>query len=126
MTIKVLSKSDIEDLHRELINVYGGIHGVRDEALLDSAINTPFQSYDGIDFYPSVEEKAARLGYGLVANHPFHDGNKRIGAHAMLVFLALNDIIINCSSEELSTVFLSIASGNAAEADLLAWIHAHK
>ena len=126
MTIKILSKDDIVGLHKELISAYGGTHGVRDDALFDSAVNAPFQSFGGIDFYPSLEEKAARLGYGLAANHPFHDGNKRIGAHAMLTFLDINGIILNCSSEELSDIFLSIASGKTEESELLDWINAHK
>ena len=69
MTIKVLSKDDIIELHKDLITNYGGSHGVRDDALFDSAVNAPFQSFGGVDFYPSIEEKAARLGYGLTANH---------------------------------------------------------
>lgn len=126
MTVKTLSKDDIIGLHKELINAYGGTHGVRDDALFDSAIAAPFQSFGGVDFYPSIEEKAARLGYGLASNHPFHDGNKRIGAHAMLVFLAINGITLNCSSKELSDIFLSIASGKTEESELLDWINSHK
>ena len=126
MTIKKLSKDDIIRLHSELINTYGGTHGVRDDALFDSAMAAPFQSFGGVDFYPSIEEKAARLGYGLAANHPFHDGNKRIGAHAMLIFLDINGIALNCSSKELSDIFLSIASGNTEESELLDWINSHK
>ncbi len=125
MTIKILSKDDIIKLHKDLIDVYGGRHGVRDDALFDSAVNAPFQSFGGADFYPSIAEKAARLGYGLTANHPFLDGNKRIGAHAMLVFLLVNGIKLNCSSKELSDMFLSIADGTADEATLLKWVQGH-
>ena len=70
----------------------GGSHGLRDEGLLQSAVSAPFQSFSGTDAYPSLKQKAARLAFGLVKNHPFVDGNKRIGAHAMLVFLALNGV----------------------------------
>ena len=126
MTVKILSKDGILELHKDLINKYGGTHGVRDEALFDSAVNAPFQSFGGVDFYPSIEEKAARLGYGLAANHPFHDGNKRIGAHAMLAFLLINDIELNCSPKELSDMFLSIADGTSNETDLLKWVQSHK
>ena len=125
-TIKTLSKEDIIALHKDLISAYGGTHGVRDEALLDSAVNAPFQSFGGVDFYPSIEEKAARLGFGLAANHPFHDGNKRIGAHAMLALLLINGIDLDCSSKELSDTFLSIAAGSSDESDLIKWIREHE
>ena len=124
--MKVLTKEQTLNYHKELIDRYGGFHGIRDENLFDSALAAPFQSFGGIDFYPSIEEKAARLGYGLAANHPFHDGNKRIGAHAMLVFLYLNDIKLSYSTDELSDIFLSIASGDTEESELLDWINSHK
>ena len=87
-----LTKVQILLLHSELIRETGGAEGLRDEGLLDSAICAPFQSFDGIDVFPSIQQKGARLGYGLICNHAFIDGNKRIGVHAMLVFLALNGI----------------------------------
>ena len=124
--MKVLTKEQILNYHKELIDRYGGSHGIRDEKLFDSALAAPFQSFGGMDFYPSIEEKAARLGYGLAANHPFHDGNKRIGAHAMLAFLSLNGIKLSYTTDELSDIFLSIASGNTEESELLDWINSHK
>ena len=124
--MKTLTKEQIIDYHKELINRYGGSHGVRDEKLFDSALAAPFQSFGGMEFYPSIEEKAARLGYGLTANHPFHDGNKRIGAHVMLAFLGLNGIKLSYTTDELSDLFLSIASGNTEESELLDWIISHK
>ena len=87
-----LSKSQILLIHDQLISETGGSSGLRDEGMLDSALNAPFQTFGGEDVYPSLQKKAARLCFGLVKNHPFVDGNKRIGAHAMLVFLALNGI----------------------------------
>ena len=123
--MKVLTKEQIIDYHKELINRYGGSQGIRDEKLFDSALAAPFHSFGGVEFYPSIEEKAARLGYGLAANHPFHDGNKRIGAHAMLAFLCLNDIKLSYMTNELSDIFLSIASGTAEESELLDWINSH-
>ena len=87
-----LSKPQILLLHEQLIAETGGSSGLRDEGMLDSALNTPFQTFAGKDVYPSLQQKAARLCFGLVKNHPFVDGNKRIGAHVMLVFLALNGI----------------------------------
>ena len=78
----VLSKSQIRLLHTQLIEQTGGTDGVRDDGLLDSALCAPFQSFDGIDVFPSIQQKAARLGFGLIKNHPFVDGNKRIGAQS--------------------------------------------
>lgn len=126
MTIKTLSKDDILFLHEKLINRYGGSHGIRDDKLLDSALAAPFQSFGGIELYPTIEDKAARLGFGLAANHPFHDGNKRIGAKAMLALLDINGISLSCTSEELSDIFLSVASGATDEAGLLDWLNSHK
>ncbi len=87
-----LSKPQILLLHEQLIAETGGSSGLRDEGMLDSALNAPFQTFGGEDVYPSLQQKAARLCFGLVKNHPFVDGNKRIGAHVMLVFLALNGV----------------------------------
>ena len=112
-------------LHQELIDETGGSAGLKDEGLLESALAAPFQSYNNQDLFPSIYQKAARLGFGLASNHAFVDGNKRIGAHAMLVFLELNDIQINYSQEELSNIFLEIASGNKEYKDLLSWIVTH-
>lgn len=87
--MKRLSKEQILLLHSQLIQQTGGSEGVRDYALLESAIEAPFQSFDGDELYPTIQAKAARLGYGLIKNHCMVDGNKRIGTHVMLVFLAL-------------------------------------
>jgi death-on-curing protein len=78
--MKVLSREQLLLLHSQLINRYGGTHGVQDEGLLDSALNAPFQGFGDYEFYPTVTDKAVRLGYGLIENHPFHAGNKCIGA----------------------------------------------
>ena len=83
----ILSERQIVLLHDHLIHETGGTPGLRDEALLQSALAAPFQSFSGTDVFPSLQQKAARLAYGLVSNHPFIDGNKRIGAHVMLSFL---------------------------------------
>ncbi len=87
-----LSKPQILLLHEQLIAETGGSSGLRDEGMLDSALNAPFQTFGGEGVYPSLQQKPARLCFGLVKNHPFVDGNKRIGAHVMLVFLALNGV----------------------------------
>ena len=87
-----LTKEQVLSIHSSLIEATGGTDGVRDNGLLESALESPFQTFDGNDLYPALIQKAARLGYALVANHPFIDGNKRIGVHTMLVFLALNGV----------------------------------
>ena len=97
-----LSKSQILLIHDQLIAETGGSSELLDEGLLDSALNAPFQTFGEEDVYPSLQQKAARLCFGLVKNHPFVDGNKRIGAHAMLVFLALNGVELQHSQTELS------------------------
>ena len=121
----VLSKEQILYLHEELINETGGMPGLNDEGLLDSALAAPFQSFGDQDLFPSIYQKAARLGYGLASNHAFIDGNKRIGAHAMLVFLELNDIHIRYTQDELSDIFLDIASRKKGYDELLVWIVTH-
>lgn len=122
----VLSKKQILMLHSQLIEETGGTDGIRDEGLLDSALAAPFQSFGDIDVYPSIQQKAARLGYGLVKNHAFVDGNKRIGAHAMLIFLALNKIDLDYTQDDLSDAFLKVAAGAMMQADLLEWIVCHQ
>ena len=120
-----LSKEQILRLHAQLIEEYGGSDGVRDIRLLESALETPFQSFGGNELYPTVHEKAARLGFGLIKNHCMLDGNKRLGAHVMFVFLALNGIELNYSQEELYEIILAIAAGNKEYEDLLRWIFDH-
>lgn len=121
-----LSKSQVLLIHDQLITETGGSYGLRDEGMLDSALNAPFQTFGGEDVYPSLQQKAARLCFGLVKNHPFIDGNKRIGAHAMLVFLALNGIELQYSQTELSDIILQLAAGEIDTEDLLYWILSHE
>ena len=124
--MKTLSTRQILLLHEQLCAQTGGSQGLRDEGLLQSALSAPFQSFSGTDAYPSLQQKAARLAFGLVKNHPFIDGNKRIGAHVMLVFLAINGIELDYTQEELIDIILQIASGRAKAADLLEWILYHQ
>ncbi len=122
----ILSKSQILMMHKILIKETGGLDGIRDENLLDSAINSPFQKFDGADLYPTIQQKAARLGYGIIKNHAFIDGNKRIGTHTMLVFLALNGIELDYTQEELFTTILDLAEGKLEFNDLTKWIIEHQ
>ena len=122
----VLSKEQVIALHTQLISETGGLDGIRDDSLLESALNAPFQSFDGIDVFPSIQQKAARLAFGLIKNHAFIDGNKRIGVHTMLVFLALNKIELYYTQDELSDTVLKIAAGKLEFEDLLQWILKHQ
>lgn len=123
--MKILSKRQILMLHTALISQTGGLDGIRDEGLLESALNAPFQTFAEQDLYPTVLEKAARLGYGIIRNHPFLDGNKRIGTHAMLVFLDINQLSLSYEDEELILTILQIASGAKGYEELLEWLKAH-
>ena len=124
--MKVLTKRQILLLHRQLIEQTGGSDGIRDEGLLDSAMAAPFQSFDNADAYPALQQKAARLCFGLVKNHPFIDGNKRIGAHAMLVFLAVNGVELTYTQTELSDIILQVAASEKEYPDLLDWLIRHQ
>ena len=121
-----LSKKQILMLHTQLIQQTGGSEGVRDYNLLDSALETPFQSFGGDELYPTIQAKAARLGYGLIKNHCMIDGNKRIGTHAMLVFLALNGIELKYMQKELYETILDVAAGKIEYEDLLQWVLDHQ
>ena len=124
--MKILNKRQILMLHQHLVDETGGSPGLRDEGLLDSALNAPFQTFGDTSAYPSLQQKAARLCYGLVKNHPFIDGNKRIGAHAMLVFLAVNGLELSYTQQELSDIILQVAAGEKEYDDLLVWRLAHQ
>ena len=121
-----LSKEQILMLHTQLIEQTGGSDGVRDYNLLESALETPFQSFGGDELYPTIQAKAARLGYGPIKNHSMVDGNKRIGTHAMLVFLALNGIELKYTQKELYEMILDVAAGTQDYEDLLQWVLEHQ
>ena len=123
--MKVLSKRQILMLHSMLMEQSGGMKGLRDEGLLDSAIHWPLQTFGGQELYPTILEKAARLGYGLIHNHPFVDGNKRIGTHAMLVFLDINNVVVSYEDEDLIATILRVASGDMDDLGLLEWLKGH-
>ena len=112
-------------LHKELVKESGGSAEIRDEGLLDSALNAPFQTFDDAELYPTIIEKAARLGYSLIKNHAFVDGNKRIGTHTMLVFLSLNHIEVEYDDDELIQMILGIAAGEMDDRQLQEWLWKH-
>lgn len=109
-----------------MIEATGGSAGIRDEGMLELALNNPFQLFEGKELYPSIQAKAARLCFGLVKNHAMIDGNKRLGTHVMLVFLALNGYELSYSQKELSDVILALASGDIGEKEIFQWIIKHQ
>ena len=120
------SKEQVLMLHKQLVEETGGDYGLRDEALLESALMSPFQTFDNVDLFLTIPEKAARLGYGLIKNHPFTDGNKRIGTHVMLLFLHFNGIKISYSQQELIDIILGVASNESSYKNLYEWIIKHQ
>ena len=121
-----MTKEQVLLLHTQLIEATGGSDGIRDVCLLESALESPFQSYGGEELYPSIQAKAARLCYGLVKNHAMIDGNKRIGVHAMFVFLALNGCEIEYTQNELSDLILNVAASKKQYEDILQWLLKHQ
>ena len=113
-------------LHSSLIAKTGGMDGIRDQNLLDSALKSPFQTFGGNELYPDIFDKASQLCYSLVENHPFADGNKRIGVHLALLFLRLNNVTIEYSQIELIDFGLSIASGKMNKDDIKTWLLNHR
>lgn len=122
----ILNKRQVIMLHSQLVMETGGCDGIRDEALLESALHAPFQGFGNTEIYPSILQKASRLCYGLVMNHPFIDGNKRIGAHVMLVFLELNGIELTYTQEELADTILMLAAGKLSFEELYSWVIEHQ
>ncbi len=124
--MKQIRIEQIKLIHQSLITETGGSSGVRDMGLLESAMFTPFQTFDGEALYPSVQQKASKLCTGLIQNHPFIDGNKRIGIHAMLIFLSINGIDISYTGAELIQIGLEIADGKMNDIALVKWIIQHE
>ena len=120
------SKEKVLLLHKLLAEATGGSIGIRDEGLLDSALESAFSGFGDREFYPTKEEKGARLGYCLITNHAFVDGNKRIGIYVMLSFLEMNGIRIQCTDEEIVDIGLSLADGRMTYEELLRWVIDHR
>ena len=123
--IRILTKT-ILSIYKLLIDETGGSYCLVDESLLDSAADGTWQTFEGKDLYRSIEEKAAQLGFSLIKNHAFADGNKRIGMLAMMTFLEVNGIKIICSDEDIASTGFAVASDLMDSADLLDWITNHK
>ena len=120
------SKEKVLLLHKILAEATGGMSGVRDEAMLDSALESAYARFGDKELYPTKEEKGARLGYALISNHAFVDGNKRIGIYVMLSFLEMNGVPVQCSDEELVRIGLSVADGSMEYDELLQWVLDHR
>ena len=121
-----LSKEKVLQLHKLLVQETGGGEGLRDEGLLESALASAFSGFDGNAFYPSIVEKGARLGYALISNHAFFDGNKRIGIFVLLIFLETNGVHIICTNDTIAAVGLAVASGSMDYTELLGWVREHR
>ena len=120
------SKEKVLLLHQLIGEETGGSIGVRDEGLLESALETAFSSFGGKEFYPTKEEKGARIGYSLISNHAFVDGNKRIGMYVMITFLEVNGIYLDCTNDEVAEVGIAIAAGEMDYDTLLDWVRNHR
>ena len=114
-----LTNEQIKRLHKKLLDATGGLDGLRDEAMLDSALSVAFQTFDGVELYSSTAAKIARIAYGLVCNHPFVDGNKRIGTYVMAVLLELNHIEADFTDDDIIRIGLELASGTMNDKQLL-------
>ena len=119
------SREKVLLLHQLIAQETGGDVGLRDQALLDAALAAAFAGVADREFYPSKEEKAARLGFDLISNHAFLDGNKRIGMYVMLTFLEANGIGVEADNEEVASVGLAVASGTMKYEALLDWVRKH-
>jgi death on curing protein len=122
---RYLTVEEVISIHTRLIDQSGGSDGIRDIGGLESAVNQPHASFGGEALYPSLVEQAAALAFSLVKNHPFIDGNKRIGHAAMEVFLVLNEREIDCHVDDQENVFLNLAAGTLGREELVSWISDH-
>lgn len=120
-----VSTEDVIAIHSRIIEITGGMDGVRDYAGLEAAIASPLQSFEGQDLFPEPIDKIARIGYGLAANHAFLDGNKRIGAMVVQLLLKWNEYKILLQNGELADTFIAIADGAIKEKELSDWIRQH-
>ena len=120
------SQEKVLKLHEFMVQQTGGSAGIRDFGLLDSALKSAYVTFGGEELFPTTEEKAARIGVGLVSNHAFIDGNKRIGVFVLLIFLEVNRISLETTDDEIIDVGLRLAQGEMQYEELLRWIKAHK
>ena len=120
------SQDKVLFLHKLITEETGGDPELRDINLLDSALESAFQTFDGVELYPTKEEKGARLGFSLISNHAFVDGNKRIGMYVLLTFLEVNGIRLGVDNDDVARVGFAVASGEMKYNELLEWIREHR
>src|ERR1043165_541284 len=123
--MRYLSLKEVLELHRLLLEQAGGLAGVRDLGLLESAVAQPLMSFGEQELYPTIVEKAAALGFSLIKSHPFNDGNKRIGHAALETFLVLNGYEVDAPVDEQERVIMSVAAGEMGRDDFVDWLRAH-
>ncbi len=125
MATRYLSLAEVLDLYDRVLDVAGGSSALRDLGALESALAQPRATFDGLDLYPTLVEKAAALGFALIRNHPFVDGNKRIGHAAVEVFLMLNGFELEAAVESAEAVILGVASGSLGRSEFASWLTTH-
>ena len=123
--MRYLTLVEVLELHRRIIRASGGSSGLRDSGGLESAIAQPRQTFDGRDLYPTLASKAATLAFLLIRNHPFVDGNKRIGHAALEVTLLLNGFELDAGVDEQERLILGVASSTIGRDDFIAWVEQH-
>jgi death-on-curing protein len=123
--MRYLTIEQVIELHRLIISQSGGSGGLRDQSALESAVAQPTMTFDGVDLYPTLASKAGALAHALIQNHPFVDGNKRIGHAAMEVFLVMNSSEISATADEQEALILGVASGQISRGELTNWIGEH-
>lgn len=123
--IRYLSLAEVLELHRSVIESWGGAAGIRDLGALESALAQPRQTFAGQDLYPDITSKAAALCYSLVLNHPFVDGNKRIGHATMETFLIVNGYEVRANVDEQEKVMLELAAGKLSRDTFVEWVKLH-
>ena len=123
--MKYPTLKQVLELHRRVVQRSGGSAGVRDMGMVESALAQPAMSFGGQELHPSLEQKAAALGFSLINNHPFVDGNKRIGHAAMELLLMLNGYEISAPVDEQEQFILRIAASEASREELVEWLRAH-
>jgi death-on-curing protein len=122
---RFLSLADVLELYDRVLVVGGGSSAIRDLGALESALAQPRATFDGAELYPTLVDKAVALGFSLIRNHPFVDGNKRIGHAALEVFLVLNGYQLDASVDDAEAVILGVAAGTMGRDQLARWVQEH-
>lgn len=123
--MRYVSVEEVVEIHKRVIEQTGGALGIRDRGSLESSVLQPLQSFSEYELYPSLPEKASALGYFLIQNHPFVDGNKRVGHAALETVLVMNGLELSASVEEQEEVVLAVARGELSRETFTAWVQKH-